>query len=80
MLLKDLMSLFEDTTVAFIVRIWFEPAELAAGQPHRRGAIEHLRSGKRHYFIDLQEIVHFIAAQLTELGAESDRDQGSPTL
>lgn len=46
---------------SFVVRIWLERREIIGALPVWRGMIEHVASGKRQYFIDLDSIVIFMA-------------------
>lgn len=62
------MSLFEDKTEAFIVRIWLERSAIPDAPPEWRGVIEHVTSGKRLYVRNLNDIVAFIAHYLRNLG------------
>ena len=52
----------------FIVRIWFEPREIAGAAPLMRGTIEHLPTGTRGGLTTLGEIETFIGARLREDG------------
>jgi len=51
----------EENTHVFIVRIWCERREIEGRMPTWRGMIEHVPSGERRYFKDLDEIHGFIA-------------------
>lgn len=65
------MTLSGDDTHVFIVRIWREPRELPGAQPVWRGSIEHLPTNARRYFVDLDDIVDFIAPYLETMGVRS---------
>ena len=58
------MRSFEENSHSFIVRIWLEPRELAEAVPEWRGVVEHVASGERRYFIDLDDLLNFIASHL----------------
>ena len=48
----------------FIVRIWLETSSEA--EPAWRGAVEHIPTGERQYFIDLSSLMDFIKLRLDE--------------
>lgn len=64
------MTLFEDRTHVFIVRVWFEPREIEAAPAEWRGMIEHVPSGQRHYLNNLDDITAFIAPYLEDPGVK----------
>jgi len=64
------MSLLEDHTASFIVRIRRESGN-APGLADWRGSIEHVPSGRRAFFRDLGAIVQFMKPHLTELGIDT---------
>jgi len=45
---------------SFIIRIWYEPREIKNMAPKMRGTIEHVSSGKRISFLDLEKAMQFI--------------------
>lgn len=50
---------------SFVVRVWLESADRDVRQiPIWRGSIEHVGSGSRIFFSDLQEISRFIEKQI----------------
>jgi hypothetical protein len=53
---------------AFIIRIWLEDVESAAGVALWRGHITHVLDRRRRYFQDLPSIIHFVAPYLEEWG------------
>lgn len=61
------MSLLEDHTASFIVRIWREGGE-TPGSDDWRGSIEHVASGRRSFFRDLEAIAQFMKPHLSDLG------------
>jgi hypothetical protein len=69
------MKSFEDHTHAFIVRVWLEQRELESALPEWRGMVEHVASGKRRYFTDLNEINDFIADYLEGIAVNRSKFQ-----
>jgi hypothetical protein len=65
------MSLLEDHTASFIVRIWRERGEGLKVSQEWRGAIEHVQSGRRNFFRDLSEIANFMKPHLEQIGIEA---------
>jgi hypothetical protein len=55
------MSVLEEDTQVFIVRIWREPREIAGAEPEWRGVVEHVASKQRRFISELGEISMFIA-------------------
>ena len=62
------MKYFAETTHSFIVRLWLEPSELTearkGSQEEWRGMIEHVASGEKRYFREMDVMVSFIAGYL----------------
>ena len=54
------MELFEANTHVFILRLWLEPREIEGAEPEWRGVIEHVVSGERRYFRNLEGMLSFI--------------------
>jgi hypothetical protein len=69
------MPLFEDRTASFIVRVWCESGDaLASSLPTWRGSIEHVPSGQRAFFQELEAVMAFMRPHLIALGIdEPDR-------
>ena len=65
------MSLLEDHTASFIVRIWRERGEGLTASQEWRGAIEHVQSGRRTFFRDLSAIANFMKPHLEQIGIEA---------
>jgi hypothetical protein len=65
------MSLLEDHTAAFIVRIWRENGEPPGATGDWRGSIEHVMSGRRAFFRDLGAIANFMKPHLDDLGIDT---------
>jgi hypothetical protein len=61
------MTSFEQDTHVFIVRIWREPREIEEAQAEWRGVVEHIPTGQRRYFKDMDEIKHVVQPYLLEL-------------
>ncbi len=64
------MPLFEDRSAAFILRIWCESGELPGVVRAWRGSIEHVASGERSFFTELDAVIAFITPHLRRLGIE----------
>jgi hypothetical protein len=54
----------EDDTHSFVVRIWHEAVDQEGKPTAWRGYVDHIASGKRHYFTDLKGVVSFMEQQL----------------
>lgn len=54
------MTLFEDRTDVFILRIWLESREVGSANPEWRGVIIHVESGQRQYINAASEILSFL--------------------
>ena len=54
---------FERQTILFVLRLWLEPGDAAAGQ-HWRGQLEHVGSGASAYFQVPVALVDAVAALL----------------
>ena len=64
------MPLFEDRSAAFIVRVWCESGETPGAVRAWRGSIEHVASGQRSFFTELDVVISFMQPHLTQLGIE----------
>lgn len=64
------MSLLEDHTHSFIVKVWLEETAAEAGRATWRGHITHVPSGERRYLKDLDDITSFIVPYLESMGVE----------
>lgn len=60
----------ENSTESFVVRVWLERRELTDAPPQWRGVVEHVGSGKRKYFLDLDTIVLFMAEYMRGWGVK----------
>ncbi len=65
------MPLFEDRSAAFIVRVWCESGgEIAGAVRAWRGSIEHVASGERAFFQELDAVIAFMKPHLVALGID----------
>lgn len=69
------MPMFEDRSASFIVRVWCEIGDARARSvPAWRGSIEHVPSGQRAFFQELEAVTAFMKPHLVALGiTEPDR-------
>ncbi len=78
---SQLVSPFDDGTQVFIVRVWREAREIPGAQPEWRGVVEHVPSGERRFFKELEEIIRFMSSYVphmphgvcSEVGNEEDK-------
>ena len=64
------MPLFEDRSAAFIVRVWCECGEQPGAVRAWRGSIEHVASGERTFFTELDAVTAFMSKHLVRLGID----------
>ncbi|WP_292999363.1 hypothetical protein [Nevskia sp.] len=64
------MSLLGDRSASFIVRVWREPGEYDGAACEWRGSIEHIGSGQRQFFRDLDVITAFLKPHLEAIGID----------
>lgn len=64
------MPLLEDRSAAFIVRVWCESGEAPGVVRAWRGSIEHVASGERSFFTELDAVIAFMTPHLVRLGIE----------
>ena len=65
------MPLFEDRSAAFIVRVWCESGGEVPGAVRAwRGSIEHVATGERSFFMELDAVTAFMRPHLVRLGIE----------
>lgn len=63
--------MFEDRSAAFIVRVWCESGGEATGLVRAwRGSIEHIATGKRIFFQELDDVTAFMKPHLIALGID----------
>jgi hypothetical protein len=60
------MTLFEAEGHSFVLRIWRENRDNPATDAEWRGWIEHVQTGQRAYFRQLQEIGQILSGYMTE--------------
>ena len=65
------MPLLEERAAAFIVRIWCESNDVGSPSGEWRGSIEHVPSGRKGYFRDLESIGLFMKPDLEQLGIDT---------
>lgn len=66
------MDLFEANTHVFILRFWLEPREIEGAEPEWRGVIEHVQSGERRYFRNLEVMLSFVAKYFDGLDTKTE--------
>jgi len=65
------MPLLEDRSAAFIVRVWCESGgEIPGAVRAWRGSVEHVPTGKRSFFTELDAVIAFMRPHLVSLGIE----------
>ena len=65
------MPLFEDRSASFIVRVWCESGDAEARSVRAwRGSIEHVPSGQRAFFQELDAVIAYMKPHLVALGIE----------
>lgn len=68
------MTLLEDRTAVFIVRIWCERGDAdASSVPEWRGSVEHVASGQRSFFRNLEAVVDFMKVHLQGIGVDAQQ-------
>jgi hypothetical protein len=60
------MALELEKYASFFVRIWQEPRDREGARPEWRGSIEHVQSGQKRYFKDVEALVNFIESAIGE--------------
>ena len=67
------MKSTKESSLAFIVRIWVEPRELKDAEPIWRGVIEHVGSGERVYFDQLEQIMTHMRSYIEAMGVKAHK-------
>jgi putative component of toxin-antitoxin plasmid stabilization module len=67
------MKSTKETAHAFIVRIWMETRELKDAEPIWRGVLEHVGSGTRVYFDQLEQIAIQVLPYIEAMGVKVDK-------
>jgi hypothetical protein len=65
------MPLFEDRSAAFIVRVWCESGGDPLGAVRAwRGSVEHVATGQKIFFQELEAVITFMKPHLVALGID----------
>lgn len=69
------MALLEDRTAVFIVRVWCErgDGDGDAGPVEWRGSVEHIESGQRAFFRNLDAVLEFVRPHLEGIGIDAQQ-------
>ena len=67
------MSSAKETNQAFILRIWVEPREKANAEPEWRGVIEHVDTGERVYFNNLDQVSVLLSPYIEAMGVRANQ-------
>ena len=67
------MALLEDRTAVFIVRIWCERGDADSSIPEWRGSVEHVESGQRVFFRNLEAVLDFMKPHLQGIGIDAEQ-------
>ena len=67
------MTLLEDRTAVFIVRIWCERGDGPSLAPEWRGSVEHVQTGARTFFRHLDVVLEFMKPHLEGIGVDAQQ-------
>ena len=67
------MTLLEDRTAVFIVRVWCERGDGEAAVTEWRGSVEHIQSGQRAFFRNLDAVLEFVRPHLEGIGIDAQQ-------
>lgn len=67
------MTLLEDRTAVFIVRIWCERGDGPSLAPEWRGSVEHVQTGARVFFRHLDVVLEFMKPHLEGIGIDAQQ-------
>ena len=67
------MTLLEDRTAVFIVRIWCERGDGPSLTPEWRGSVEHVQTGARAFFRHLDVVLEFMKPHLEGIGIDAQQ-------
>lgn len=67
------MALLEDRTAVFIVRIWCEHGDADSTMPEWRGSVEHVETGQRVFFRNLEAVLDFMKPHLQGIGIDAQQ-------
>jgi hypothetical protein len=70
---QGLMTFFEAEAHSFVLRIWRENRHKPDVPAEWRGWIDHVQSGNRTYFRDLDEIGRIVAGHIQEAADPADQ-------
>ncbi|GAB3352886.1 hypothetical protein [Lysobacter tyrosinilyticus] len=84
------MALLEDRTAVFIVRVWCERGDGDSAIAEWRGSVEHIETGQRAFFRNLESVLDFMKPHLESIGIDAQQrfwehiasamDDGNPEL
>lgn len=67
------MALLEDRTAVFIVRVWCERGDGDSAISEWRGSVEHVESGQRVFFRNLDAVCEFMKPHLESIGIDAQQ-------
>ena len=67
------MTLLEDRTAVFIVRVWCERGDGDSTANEWRGSVEHVESGQRVFFRNLDAVQEFMKPHLHGIGIDAQQ-------
>jgi hypothetical protein len=67
------MALLEDRTAVFIVRVWCERGDGDTAVTEWRGSVEHIQSGQRAFFRNLEAVLDFVRPHLESIGIDAQQ-------
>jgi hypothetical protein len=67
------MALLEDRTAVFIVRVWCERGDGDSAIAEWRGSVEHIATGQRAFFRNLESVIEFMKPHLESIGIDAQQ-------
>lgn len=67
------MALLEDRTAVFIVRVWCERGDGDSAIAEWRGSVEHIQTGARAFFRNLEAVIDFMKPHLETIGIDAQQ-------
>lgn len=67
------MALLEDRTAVFIVRVWCERGDGDSAIAEWRGSVEHIETGHRAFFRNLESVIDFMKPHLESIGIDAQQ-------
>jgi len=67
------MALLEDRTAVFIVRVWCERGDGDSAIAEWRGSVEHIETGQRAFFRNLESVIEFMKPHLESIGIDAQQ-------